>query len=91
MTSSAIEGFGSKHHHDWLERATLWKRHASSASSTKQTQVASGPLAIVVSQAMATHPVDREEFHLTVGSSHRRLDWDEIYELTREPDYPFNM
>ena len=76
---------------DWLKQVTLWRRTAVSKYSMIDKLVATGPLGIIVSQVMAIHPVDRNSYFLTTDIDHQQLEWDEIYDLTRREDYPFNL
>ena len=76
---------------DWLKQVTLWRRAAISKYSVVDKRVAAGPLGIIVSQAMAIHPVDRNSFCMTSDIDHQKLEWDDIYDLTRRKDYPFNL
>lgn len=59
--------------------------------SVVDKRIATGPLGIIVSQAMAMHPVDRDAYFLTSNADRQTLEWDEIYNLTRREDYPFNI
>lgn len=74
---------------DWAAQATFWRRNAGQTALT--TRVASGPLDVVVSQAIALHPVDRESYFLTIGGSDEAIGWSRIADLADREDYPFNI
>ena len=76
---------------DWLQQVTLWRRTSESRFSVVDKRVATGPLGVVVSQAIALYPVDREALFVTNDADAQVLEWRDIFDLAQRDDYPFNI